>query len=80
MVIVVAARLAQFFSQAHLQTVDYGIAVEHKVFGLLLQRIDIVGVAVTDRNHGMATVKVEIFGAAGIVGVAAHALHNLDIE
>jgi len=47
---------------------------------LLLQRIDIVGVAVAYRNHGMATVKVEIFGAAGIVGVAAHALHNLDIE
>ncbi len=80
LVVVVATGLAELLCQTLLKAVDDGIAVEHQVLGLVLQRFHVVGVAVAHRNHGMAAVEVEIFSAVAVESVASTSFHYLNVE
>ena len=80
LIIVISAGFAEQVGKALLQTIDYRIAVEHQILGLMLECLHIVRMRVTHRYHGMAAIEVEIFVALAVVGVAALASHYLHIE
>ena len=80
LVVVVAACSAQPCGELALQRVDHRVGVEHQLLCLPGERLDIVGVAVAHRYHGMAAVEVEILGALAVVHVAAAPFHNLYIK
>ena len=80
LIIVVSTGFAKQVGKALLQAIDYRVAVEHQIFGLMLESLHIVRMRVSHRYHGMSAVKVEILGAFAIVGVATHAFHYFHIE
>ena len=63
-----------------LQTVDNGIGIESKHVQLLGEFLDIMRMAMTDADDGMAAVKVKIFLAFAVPNVAAFALDDIDVE
>jgi len=80
LVIVAARELAQFVGQLLLQRVLYRVGVETQAGHLLLHHAHVVGVAVSDGNDGVPTVKIEVGAARLVVYVAALAPHGLQVE
>ena len=80
LVVVVATYLSQSLSQFHLQFVNHGVRIEPDVLQLLRHLFNIVRVRVSDADHGMAAIQVEVFLTLVIPNLTALALHNVHVE
>ena len=79
-VIVVTRRTAQLLGQLGLQLVDHRIGIEGQPVELRREFLDIIGVGVPYRNHGVAAVKVEIFITLVVINMTPFSLHDIDVE
>ena len=76
-VVGVAALQAEFAGQLHLQRILHRVGVKTESAQLPLHHLHIDRVTVSDGNHGVASVKVEVFRAFLVPDVTAAALYRL---
>ena len=80
LVVVVTTDRAELFGKFHLQRVLDGIGVEHEFAGLLLHGLQVTWMAVTNGDHGMSTIEVEIFLSLVVPHIASLAMVNGHIK
>ena len=74
----VTALFSEIAGQLHLQGVLHGIGVETKLCQLLLHHLYIDGMAVSDGNDCVASVKVQVLCAFLVPYIASSAAYRLD--
>ena len=77
-VVAVTRHAAQFFGQRHLERILHRVRVEPDACDLLLHGPHVVGLRVSDRDHGVAAVEVEVLGPRLVVDEAAFSSHRFD--
>ena len=80
LVVVVATDLSQSLSQLHLQLVDDRVGVESYLVQLLRHLLYIVGVGVTDRDHSVSAVEVEILLSVLVPHLTTLTLDDVHVE
>ena len=80
LIVVITTGFSKALGELLLQMVDNGIGIESKRVQLLGEFLDIMRMAMTDADDGMAAVKVKIFLAFAVPNVAAFALDDVDVE
>ena len=80
LVVGIAAYGTQAFGQLALQRVHHGVGVEAYLAQLAAHGLHIVGMAVSDADHGMSAVEVEVFGAGIVVDAASLAAYDVHAE
>ena len=78
--VLVAAGFAQFTGQALLQGVADTVGIEPDLVQLVFQGCHIVGVGVTDGNHRVTTVQVQVFLPLIVPHPASFRAHGRNIE
>ena len=72
--------LPQAVGKFLLQRIAYAVGIEADTLQLRAQRLDIVGMAVAHRNHGVATVEVQIFLSPVVPDLAETAAYGRHVE
>ena len=78
--VLVAAGFAQFTGQALLQGVVDTVGIEPDLVQLVFQGCHIVGVGMTDGNHRVTTVQVQVFLPLIVPHPASFRAHGRNIE
>ena len=80
LIIIITGKFAQTIGQLLLQLIDDGVGIEAQLCHLVANHFHIMRVSMTNRDHSMTTIKVEIFIALIIPHVATFSLNDIDIE
>ena len=80
LIVRIARQLAQLLGQLNLQAIHHSIRVEANLRELVGDFLDIMGVSVTNRNHSVTTIEVEVLHTILIPQIGSLGLHRLHIE